>query len=341
MVVFGCTSKPVNLGQVVDCASMQVDCSQIMFMWAPGKGKTVLPIEAGYAIVSRISEFKHAPESYNLLVLFMLCQKNKGPDQDSFEYITLQLHYNNQQRSSNIPDSSGLRIYYTSKLRANDVGTLTLGSRDILIPGNSNDYTALKQNICPSECTSKFPHDLVVISNGFHMHTLGFNASSRLVRQGQEISPLGLRQYYNFGFQGNTLPADPQAVIKPGDAIITQCVYLPTAGLRSEPTTLGESTQDEMCYNFVTYYPALKAIDTCISSSKQNIAFCSLKHNVGLGISVQAVQKGFLIPYVSPSFVPYSPVCTPSAQVVVAPSLSDAVILSQTFLLFAAMFLVA
>ncbi|KAJ3220848.1 hypothetical protein HDU81_011137 [Chytriomyces hyalinus] len=315
MIVFGCASKPVQLGQVVDCSSMQLDCSQIMFMWAPGKGKTVLPIEAGYAI---------------------------GPDEDSFQYITLQLHYTNQQRSSNIPDSSGFRIYYTSKLRPNDVGTLTLGSRDILIPGNTNNYTNLKQNICPSECTSKFPHDLVVISNGFHMHTLGYNASSRQIRQGQEISPLGVRQYYNFGFQGNTLPTDAQAVIKPGDAIITQCTYLPTTGLRSLPTTLGERTEDEMCYNFVTYYPALKSIDTCISG-KQNVAFCSLKENAGLGLTVQAVQKGYLIPFAPPSFVPYAPVCTPSAQVVVAPSLSHAVVgsLCQTFLVFTAMFIVA
>ena len=42
-------------------------------------------------------------------------------------YIMLEIHYNNPDRQAGVVDSSGFRLYYTNKLRANDIGILEIG----------------------------------------------------------------------------------------------------------------------------------------------------------------------------------------------------------------------
>jgi hypothetical protein len=51
-------------------------------------------------------------------------------------------------------------------------------------------------------------------------------------------------------FDFNTQIAYPTpAVINPGDTLSTTCTY-------ATPTPFGQGTNEEMCYNFVTAYPA-------------------------------------------------------------------------------------
>ena len=44
------------------------------------------------------------------------------------------------------------------------------------------------------------------------------------------------------------------AVIEPGDRLVTTCEYSSTS--RDTPTRFGEGTDDEMCFNFMLVYPA-------------------------------------------------------------------------------------
>ncbi|MET0343552.1 MAG: hypothetical protein ABW252_21250, partial [Polyangiales bacterium] len=57
---------------------------------------------------------------------------------------------------------------------------------------------------------------------------------------------------FKFGEQGSYPLAGGELVLNPGDKITTQCFY-------TNPTrkniTFGESTEDEMCFNFARYYP--------------------------------------------------------------------------------------
>ncbi len=46
----------------------------------------------------------------------------------------------------------------------------------------------------------------------------------------------------------------PAVVVKPGDELRMKCVYKTTTHL--EYTFFGDGTQDEMCFGFITYYPA-------------------------------------------------------------------------------------
>jgi len=84
----------------------------------------------------------------------------------------LQIHYDNPSGEIDVDPGSGFRLTYTDQLRPYDVGVLTLGSVEIVIPPNSKSYHI--KNECPSECTSKFPGSgLTIVGNGFHMHQVG------------------------------------------------------------------------------------------------------------------------------------------------------------------------
>lgn len=56
-------------------------------------------------------------------------------------------------------------------------------------------------NVCPSACTSRFPHNITIVSSAYHMHTLGKRIITRRARAGQEALPLAERRFYDFGYQ--------------------------------------------------------------------------------------------------------------------------------------------
>lgn len=95
-------------------------------------------------------------------------------------YMLLQIHYDNPAGLAGVVDTkSGFKLVYTPTLRKYDVGVLTLGDVEFIVPANATEYGVV--NECPSSCTSRFPSSgVTVIGNGFHMHQLG--KSARLQR---------------------------------------------------------------------------------------------------------------------------------------------------------------
>ncbi|KAI8830638.1 PHM/PNGase F domain-containing protein [Chytriomyces cf. hyalinus JEL632] len=271
IVMWACPKAPnATMGDVYECLPQPDDCQHITFVWAPGAGVTEYPSDAGFPA---------------------------GPGDGNFLYYSLQVHYNNPTLVNDVVDQSGLRLYYTDKLRENDIGMLLLGddSDDFVIPGNSPDFTSTRDGICPATCTNQFVTDLKVVFNFFHMHGLGYNMSTRVIRDGNEITPLGIRKHYDYHFQGSTVPIDPHAVIKRGDTLITKCTFIATDAShanRAANTTYGAGTDAEMCFNFLTYYPAMKGIGSCMqmsSSKTNNLAYCSSDHDP----RVELIQKQY------------------------------------------------
>jgi hypothetical protein len=67
-------------------------------------------------------------------------------------------------------------------------------------------------------------------------------------------------QPFQFGEQG-TYGLAPEVILETGDVVTTTCTYdNPTA----RSVTFGESTNNEMCFNFAAYYP--KGALTCTPS---------------------------------------------------------------------------
>lgn len=97
-------------------------------------------------------------------------------------------------------DSSGLKLTYTSTLRNNSMGVLTLGNTDLRIPAAADFYTALP-NICPASCTSKrVVAPVTLVSNFYMMNGLGVSALTRHIRNGSAIQPVGRINYWDYGY---------------------------------------------------------------------------------------------------------------------------------------------
>ncbi|KAI8852729.1 PHM/PNGase F domain-containing protein [Chytridium lagenaria] len=303
IIIYGCSappSPPSFFGDLYPCESMDPSCNEFSFSWVPGAPPNSLPAEAGIAF---------------------------GTGPGASRYFAMQVHYDNPLLIPDRVDASGIRIFYTDQLRQHDVGTLTLGSIRISIPGNSNRPTVLPPNLCPSSCTKRFPGNLTIISQGVHMHQLGLNQTVRHIRNDTfEIAPVVTRRYYDFNFQGSIPVLDKSTTtLIPGDALLTTCAYKPTLGERSFTTTFGESTDNEMCFNFVQYYPKHTPIDFCLTYDLGLAACTSRSRLIDAGIMhrnatspplATAVQNLLmtqdLVISAQPIFTPYQPVCMPS-----------------------------
>ncbi|XP_045074430.1 DBH-like monooxygenase protein 2 homolog [Coregonus clupeaformis] len=187
--------------------------------------------------------------------------------QDYEEFYRLEIHYNNPAQEAGRRDSSGMRLYYTDRLRQHDVGILDAGlmvpSWGYVIPPTASAFrsyavcnTAHFSDILPDPVP-----DLSVISMTLHTHLAGRKVRVGLFRNGTQIDFLAVDDNYNFEMQ-RVLNLGTIKTIKPGDEIVVECTYY-TAN-RKGVTQLGLATTDEMCLAFIVYYPAI-SVDKCWS----------------------------------------------------------------------------
>eukprot|EP01084_Bolivina_argentea_P281327 481320_1 len=120
--------------------------------------------------------------------------------------VKLQIHYDNPQQVSDVYDSSGLRLYYTSTLREHTAGLmefgLPLGEWQFIPPGIDD---ALNTAYCMSGCTNAkdaLPTEGVYAFNAFlHAHTLGVALELKHIRNGIELAPIAQNMAYDFDYQ--------------------------------------------------------------------------------------------------------------------------------------------
>lgn len=160
-------------------------------------------------------------------------------------HFVVQLHYSNIKGLDGQRDSTGFDICTTTELRPNDADIFVFGTEDINIPPHGSlDVT----------CDYQFPQDMgtiSVISVMPHMHILGKHLSSNTVPgDGGEPSNLGFADPWNFD---NQIWYDKDAILRGGDTVRTRCAWDNPGG---SAVTMGSRTLDEMCYNFVMYYPS-------------------------------------------------------------------------------------
>jgi len=178
--------------------------------------------------------------------------------------VKLEAHYDNalgQPQS----DQSGMKLTLTPNLRPLVSNTVLLGmgtpDKDFVIPPQSEDHVLT--NICPSEVTSLLDHPIYAFSFAPHMHNYGKTLYTEHWRCGVKIGEIGRIENYDFDNQQTYGITEP-AKILPGDALVTKCHYN-TIG-EDSIITGGEETRDEMCLDFVRYYPQPEGRPTFLSS---------------------------------------------------------------------------
>ncbi|XP_076089940.1 dopamine beta-hydroxylase-like [Mytilus galloprovincialis] len=212
-------------------------CRKVIGAWAMGASSVTLPEETGTPV---------------------------GGDGWS-RFVLLEVHYNNPQLSKGIEDSSGIRLYVTSKLRKFDSGIMELGleyTNKMAIPPNQNLFSLT--GYCIPDCTrTAIPRTGIhIYASQLHTHMTGKRVYTKHVRNGKELPELNRDNHYSPHFQEIRRLQEPVDVL-PGDSLITTCE---DSTLDRENITLGGfSIKEEMCVNYIHYYPAVD-LEVCKSS---------------------------------------------------------------------------
>ncbi|OCT65271.1 dopamine beta-hydroxylase [Xenopus laevis] len=176
-----------------------------------------------------------------------------GPD--SSRYLRLEVHYHNPLELTGLRDSSGIRLYYTSTLRKYDAGIMEVGlvySPAMAIPPGQKDFSLV--GYCTDKCTYTAlpPNGIKIFASQLHTHLAGRTVSTVLVREGKETEVVNADAHYSPHFQEIRMLKKVVHVL-PGDVMVTSCLY--NTEDRRNVTVGGFSITDEMCVNYMHYYP--------------------------------------------------------------------------------------
>ncbi len=114
-----------------------------------------------------------------------------------------------------------------------------------------------QQGNCQISSITSEPITVFALSQ--HMHKLGTHMRSVITRGGQPMTPPLQDIDYNFENQTFQLKT-PTIELLPGDTLTTFCTYNNTTG---QQVGFGESSDDEMCFTDLFYYPAQGASFIC------------------------------------------------------------------------------
>lgn len=231
MILYSCEAGLEELGvehsQIIpDCMTMPPRCTEMKSAWAVGGEDVILPEHVGLPLGGR------------------------------GKWYVLQTHYYNPSLDKNIFDSSGVRVYYTKTLRKHEAGIMQLNSgtsaiQQSPIPAGQTSYD-LEPFIVPSRCTS---HDwtdaLNILGVAHHMHMAGTRMTIEVEREGQYLGSLRDEKHYDFLHQSLAVSSIQQLL--PGDQLVMNCRY--DTSQREENVVFGDSSQQEMCYAPIMYYP--------------------------------------------------------------------------------------
>jgi dopamine beta-monooxygenase len=167
----------------------------------------------------------------------------------------VEAHYDNTYNKVTT-DQSGMRLHLTKELRPLEAGQVILGmdywDRQFeLEPARS---LVSRSNICPTEATMRLPHPIYFYIWNPHMHLHGRSLITEHYRCGEKIGEIGNIPNFEFDNQQSYVLETPIKVL-PGDALVTTCNFDTSSS--SEPIIGGEQTTEEMCGNYLSYYPSL------------------------------------------------------------------------------------
>ena len=169
----------------------------------------------------------------------------------------VEAHYDNPYGRMTT-DKSGMRLHLVGNddLRPLYSGQVILGmdywDRQFELEQSQN--LVARSNICPTEATMQLPHPVWIYTWNPHMHLYGKRLVTEHYRCGEKIGEIGNIQRFEFNNQQSYV-LDPPVKILPGDALVTTCYFDTSDAMNA--ISGGEETTEEMCDNYLTYYPTV------------------------------------------------------------------------------------
>jgi len=235
IVMFSCDSNIQIQPEPYKCRALPRECTKIQFEWAPGSGIYQLPNEVG--ILWGVSENRN---------------------------IILQYHYDNPKKKSGAIDSTFVNVYFTTKLRQYDAATTSLGypTPFIKIPSNNKAYTI--GDTCSEPCTKFMKGDINVFSVFLHGHNYLRKIRTEIIYANGTIdNTTMIENNYRFDHQKYIYFKNP-IKITPKDKLLTYCTY--DTSNSTDEVLGGDSSSEEMCFNFMSYYPRENGLTQCYGS---------------------------------------------------------------------------
>ena len=172
--------------------------------------------------------------------------------------VKLNLHYFNKLGTEAAPDRTGVDIcvvkgaHLRPKTAAlfTSFGSIGVGPERLMVPAN------VKNHAVTSTCVIEGTQPVHLITASPHAHERAVHMRLTAKTGGQDVvlhdAPFSFYEQRAYNMPGG------EVTLQPGDVVTTQCVY-------DNPTNknvyFGESTQTEMCFIMVSYYP--KGAFTC------------------------------------------------------------------------------
>ena len=157
--------------------------------------------------------------------------------------LTLEVHYHNETGEV-VPDRSGVRACVTTRKRPQAAAVSLLGTELIVIPGPGEwSFTG----ICTPIFNILTQEPVHILTSGPHLHRRGRHVTTKIHRTDGSVDIL-LDVPFDFD---NQVIYDTPEIINPGDWLETTCTYESTG-----PAIFGIRTEDEMCQNYLTTWPA-------------------------------------------------------------------------------------
>jgi mono/diheme cytochrome c family protein len=151
----------------------------------------------------------------------------------------LNMHYYNKGGAA-ADDSSGAEICITNKLRPKTATTNMFGPIALSVPPGKSEAV--------STCTHNGSMPVTIITSSPHMHKTGVGGKLEVIRANGMVEVID-----DSPFDQEDQSVKPvNVVVNRGDKVRTTCRFDNTSG---RPKRFGESTEDEMCFNFARYYP--------------------------------------------------------------------------------------
>lgn len=182
--------------------------------------------------------------------------------------LGLDMHYFNKNGTTAKQDQSGVELCITRKFRPKTAAIYGLRG-NATVPAMQRVENAMP-------CTVTSTSDVHFLGITPHMHQLGIHAHLDLKR-GSE--PMNVLYDAPYNFEEQTLKPLPDILIKNGDVLTTTCTYQNDT---ARDVAWGDSTEDEMCFNWMRYYP--------------RGAFQCLPTNLGGGGRPPGLPGGFPLP---------------------------------------------
>ncbi|XP_047029740.1 uncharacterized protein LOC124637375 [Helicoverpa zea] len=240
-------------------------CSKVKAAWAMGAPPFTYPKEAGLPL--------------------------GGPKAN--KYLMLEVHYNNPELRKDWVDSSGIILHVTGQRRKYDAAIMELGleyTDKMAIPGRQKAFPLTAY--CIPQCTGVgLPSDgIVVFGSQLHTHLTGVAVWTRHSRQGVELPYLNKDLHYSTHFQEIRILHRPVNVL-PGDYLETTCIY--NTEDKDNATVGGHAITDEMCVNYMHYYPAteLEVCKSAVSNAALESYFKFEKRWDNMSISYKAAPR--------------------------------------------------